>query len=118
MELNNYLCYTIYKVGEIMPKKKKKSSKKESENVDLLTDLRGIALILIAIIGCLPFGIVAEVIRGFAAFLVGDWWAILLILVGICGLYMVITRKKPVLFTAKLMGLYIIILAVLIFGIH
>lgn len=96
-----------------MPKKKKKSSSKESENADLLTDLRGIGLVLLAIIGCLPFGIVAEIIRGFAAFLVGDWWAILLILVGICGIYMIVTRKKPVLITAKLLGLYIIILAVL-----
>lgn len=96
-----------------MPKKKKKSSSKESENTNLLTDLRGIGLVLLAIIGCLPFGIVAEIIRGFAAFLVGDWWAILLILVGICGIYMIVTRKKPVLITSKLLGLYIIILAVL-----
>ena len=96
-----------------MPKKKKKSSSNETKNADLLVDLKGIGLVLIALIGCLPFGIVAEVIRGFAAFLVGDWWALLLILVGICGLYMIFTRKKPVFLTAKLLGLYIIIFAVL-----
>lgn len=97
-----------------MPKNKKRnSSKKEPEENSLLTDLKGIGLILIAIIGCLPFGKVAEIIRGFAAFLVGDWWAILLILVGICGVYMIATRKKPVLLTTKLIGLYIIIITVL-----
>jgi S-DNA-T family DNA segregation ATPase FtsK/SpoIIIE len=96
-----------------MPKKKKKSSSSEAKNTDLLVDLKGIGLVLIALIGCLPFGIVAEIIRGFAAFLVGDWWALLLILVGICGLYMIFTRKKPVFLTAKLLGLYIIIFAVL-----
>ena len=65
------------------------------------------------IVGCLPFGMVANIIRGFAAFLVGDWWAILLLLVGICGIYMIVTRKKPKLLTTKLIGLYIIALAVL-----
>ena len=97
-----------------MPKNKKRnSSKKEPEENSLLTDLKGIGLILIAIIGCLPFGKVAEIIRGFAAFLVGDWWAILLILVGICGIYMIATRKKPVLLTTKLIGLYIIVITIL-----
>ena len=96
-----------------MPKKKKKSTSSETKNTDLLVDLKGIGLVLFALIGCLPFGIVAEIIRGFAAFLVGDWWALLLILVGICGLYMIFTRKKPVFLTAKLLGLYIIIFAVL-----
>ena len=98
-----------------MPKNKKRSSSKsKADNNNLMTDLKGIGLILITIIGCLPFGKVAEIIRGFAAFLVGDWWAFLLILVGIYGGYMMITRKKPTLITAKLMGLYIIIFAVLI----
>ena len=98
-----------------MPKNKKRSSSKsKADNNNLMTDLKGIGLILITIIGCLPFGKVAEIIRGFAAFLVGDWWAFLLILVGVYGGYMMITRKKPTLITAKLMGLYIIIFAVLI----
>ena len=103
-------------MGDIMSKKKKtkSSSKSESENASLLNDLKGIGLILIAIIGCLPFGKVAEIIRGFAAFLVGDWWVVLLVLVGICGLYMIATRKKPKLLTAKLTGLYIIIITILI----
>ena len=98
-----------------MSKNKKRSSTKKdkNDNNSLLIDLKGIGLILITIIGCLPFGKVAELIRGFAAFLVGDWWAVLLILVGICGVYMIATRKKPTFFTSKLMGLYIIILAVL-----
>ena len=98
-----------------MSKNKKRSTtkKEKNDNNGLLIDLKGIGLILITIIGCLPFGKVAEIIRGFAAFLVGDWWAVLLILVGICGIYMIATRKKPTFFTSKLIGLYIIIIAVL-----
>ena len=87
---------------------KKKRRKETNVSKDYVIELQGIALLLIAIIGCCPFGIVASVIKGFAAFLVGDWWAFLLVLVGIYGGYMMITRKKPTLITAKLMGLYII----------
>ena len=61
-----------------MPKKKKrKASKQGNSDAGFVTDLKGIGLILITIIGCLPFGKIAEIIRGFAAFLVGDWWAVL-----------------------------------------
>lgn len=98
----------------MMSKNKKRSNSKTEKDNSLMNDLKGIGLILLAIIGCLPFGKVAELIRGFAAFLVGDWWIVLLILVGICGIYMIATRKKPVLLSAKLMGLYIIILTVLV----
>ena len=94
-------------------KKRSSSEKKKSED-SFLTDLKGIGLILLAIVGCLPFGKVAEIIRGFAAFLVGDWWALLLILVGVCGIYMIVTRKKPKFITTKLIGLYIIFLTVLV----
>lgn len=98
-----------------MPKNKKRSSSKnKADNNNLLNDLKGIGLILITIIGCLPFGKVAEIIRGFAAFLIGNWWAVLLVLVGIYGGYMMVTRKKPTLITAKLMGLYIVIFAILV----
>ncbi len=98
-----------------MPKKKKrKASKQGNSDAGFVTDLKGIGLILITIIGCLPFGKIAEIIRGFAAFLVGDWWAVLLILVGICGVYMIATRKKPTLLTTKLIGLYLIVLTVLV----
>ena len=55
-----------------MPKKKKNSSSSEAKNTDLLVDLKGIGLVLIALIGCLPFGIVAEIIRGFGQCNGGD----------------------------------------------
>ena len=95
-----------------MAKKKKRKEIKNSK--DYVVELKGIALLLICIIGCCPFGIVADIIKGFAAFLVGVWWAEILILIGICGIYMIVKRKKPDFFTAKLVGLYIIIIAVCI----
>ncbi len=94
-------------------KKKRKNSKKSKQDQGFITDLYGIGLILLTIIGCSPFGMISSLIRGFAAFLVGDWWAVLLILIGICGIYMIVTRKGPNLLNTKLIGLYIVIFAVL-----
>ena len=95
-----------------MAKRKKRKEKKETK--DYVIELQGIFLLLVAIIGCCPFGLVANIIKGFSAFVVGVWWAFFLVLIGICGLYMIVNRKKPELFTAKLIGLYIIIISVCI----
>ena len=80
-----------------MAKKKKRKEVKKSK--DYVVELKGILLLLICIIGCCPFGVVADIIKGFASFLVGVWWAEALILVGICGIYMIVKRKKLRLFT-------------------
>lgn len=95
-----------------MAKKKKRKEVKKSK--DYVIELQGIVLLLICIVGCCPFGIVADIIKGFASFLVGVWWAEALILVGVCGIFMIIKRHKPEFFTAKLVGLYIIIASVCI----
>ena len=96
-----------------MTKKKGRKEIKKS-NVGGMIELKGIALLLIAIIGCCPFGIVAQIIKGFAVFLVGAWWALLLIFVGAVGIYMIVKREMPKLLSAKYIGLYIMVLAVLI----
>ena len=57
----------------------------------------------------------ANIIDGFAGFLVGVLWAVLLVIVGVIGGYMIVKRQKPDLLTTKLIGLYIIILGVLCF---
>ena len=93
--------------------KKKKRKEPVNKNKDYMVEIKGILLILIAIIGFCPFGRVSDVIKGFSAFLVGAWWALLLVLVGIAGIFMIIRRKFPNFFTVKLIGLYIIILAIL-----
>ena len=93
-----------------MAKKKRRKEKKETK--DYVIELQGIFLLLVSIVGCCPFGPVANIIKGFAAFVVGVWWAFFLVLIGICGIYMIVNRKKPELFTAKLIGLYIIIISV------
>lgn len=94
-------------------KKKRKEEKKPSSGYQI--ELQGLLLILIAIIGICDFGIVGNFITGFAQFLVGTAYNILLGVVFITGAYMIVKRKKPVYFTSRLVGLYIIALALLIF---
>ena len=96
-----------------MTKKKVRKEVKKDNNARI--EICGILLILIAIIGCCRFGLLANIIDGFAGFLVGVLWAVLLVIVGIIGGYMIVKRQKPDLLTTKLIGLYIIILGVLCF---
>ncbi len=93
-------------------KKKRKEEKKSSTGYQI--ELIGLLLILIAIIGICEFGIVGNFIKCFSAFLVGEWYNVLLILIAIIGIYMMIKREKPNFFTSNLIGLYIIILSILI----
>lgn len=93
---------------------KKKSRKTTKTQASYSIELKGIGLILLMIIGCCPFGITADIIKGFAGFLAGCWYILPLIATGACGVYMMIKREKPDLLTSRLVGLYILILGILI----
>lgn len=93
-------------------KKKRKESKKDT---GYFIELKGMLLILISIIGICKFGIVGNFIESFAAFFVGVAYNILLAVLFIVGIYMIIKRDYPPFFESKLIGLYSIIIALLIF---
>ncbi len=96
-------------------KKSKKETKKKGTGYQ--TELIGLLLVLIAIIGFLPkTGIIGNFISSFAVFLVGTWYNPLLIAVMIIGCYMIVKREKPDFFTSKLVGLYVFFSAILIFS--
>jgi len=95
-----------------MAKKKNSKTNTKKSNGGYI-ELKGIGLLLIAIIGCCPFGKVAMLIKGFAVFLSGSWWAVVLAFVGLTGIYMIAKRDTPKFFNAKYLGLYIMIIAVL-----
>lgn len=96
----------------------KKKTKKETEKKEFQysKELQGLLLILIGIIGFGDFGIVGSVIKGFSIFLCGTWYPIFLVLSLILGIYFVAKRKSPNYFTARLIGLYTIIVAILLFS--
>ena len=49
--------------------KKKKRNEEEIEPSGWVVELKGILLLILAIIGLCPFGIVAKLIKGFSCFL-------------------------------------------------
>ena len=93
-------------------KKKRKNDKKEKE---YSFELIGILVVLIAIIGIIPnTGVIGNFISNFAAFLVGTWYNVLLVIVMAIGIYMIVKRNKPDFWNSKLVGLYIFIISVLV----
>ena len=95
-----------------MAKRKRRKSSKKSASYSI--ELKGILLLLIAIVGCCPFGIAADIIKGFAAFLAGGWYIVPLLGVGAAGLYMIIKREDPDYLTSHLIGLYSLMLGILV----
>ena len=93
--------------------KKKKSSNENSKNSGYSVELTGLVLILIGLIG-FGFGPVGALIKKFAMFLLGEWWPLILIFVLVIGFYMLIKRKLPNFFSARYMGLYLLLIVVLV----
>ena len=95
-------------------KKVSKNSKKKEANAS--TQLWGVILILISIMGFGVFGIVGSLIKGFSIFLMGTWYIIALILCFLLGLYMFIKKAMPNFKSSNLIGLYMVILALLVYS--
>ena len=94
--------------------KKKTSKNASSKNTSYSAEVWGVLLILIAIMGIGTFGPVGSIIKGFAIFLMGVWYMLALISCLITGVYMLYKRKKPNIFSIKLVGIYLIILSLLV----
>ncbi len=94
---------------------KRKKRKENKKDTGYLIELKGMLLILISIIGICKFGIVGNFIESFSAFFVGTAYIILLAIVFIVGIYMIIKRDYPNFFDSKLIGLYSIAVAFLVF---
>ncbi len=96
---------------------KKKTRKEEpKKGFQYTKELEGLFLILIGIIGFGNFGIVGDLIKKFAVFMFGNWYVLLLFLSLILGIYLLAKRKGPNPFSARLIGLYTILIAVLLFS--
>ena len=93
-----------------------KKKKRKDENVEpkgYIVELKGILIVLIAIIGLCPFGVVAEFIKGFSCFLFGALWALFLVFLGFIGVYTIIKRKIPKILNGKTIGIFVILIGVL-----
>ena len=93
--------------------KKKKQKEENVEPSGYIVELKGILLLLIAIIGLCPFGIVSQFIKGFSCFLFGTLWAPFLVFIGCIGVYTIVKRKLPKVLTGKTIGIVIILIGIL-----
>ena len=92
---------------------KKKKRKEDNNKVKFSTELTGLILILISVIGIGSFGPVGDLIKDFTIFVMGAWWAILIVLFLVLGTYMILKRTLPKFFTTRLIGFYILLIALL-----
>ena len=95
---------------------KKKTRKDTGTKVKFSTELTGLIFVLIGIIGIGSFGPVGHIFKSFAIFLMGTWWAIIIILLMILGLYMILKKDLPKFFNGRLIGLYLLLIALLAFS--
>ena len=95
---------------------KKKKSSESKKKFRYTNELTGLALILLSITGLGAFGAVGNLVKKFAIFLFGTWYFVLLVL-GLCyGVYLLAKRNKPDFFSARLVGIYAIIISLLLFS--
>lgn len=96
--------------------KKKKKKDEATKSFQYSVELNGLLLILIGLIGFGTFGPVGRLIKNFAIFLMGSWYVIILLSVLILGIIMIIRRKLPKMYSTRLIGLYFLIIAILMFS--
>lgn len=94
---------------------KKKQKKVQKEKFEYLDEIIGIILILVAVIGIGGYGPAGSFIRSFAVFLVGIPYTFFLAAVLAVGGYLVVKREPPNFLNIRLIGLYIICVAMLVF---
>lgn len=96
--------------------KRGRKKKKQEKELTLNTDLTGIIIGLISIIGLGSFGVVGKYIKVGAMYIGGNFWFIVLISLLALGLYMLIKREAPKVFSSRMIGIYLVILVILAFG--
>ncbi len=99
-----------------MAKKKTRKNAKQDSSFKYSNEIIGLLVVLIAIIGFCGYGIVGSIIRGFGVFLAGAWYQVVLVGMFVCGIYMIVKRQLPNFWTSRLIGLYLIFLAILLFS--
>ena len=96
-----------------MAKKKQKKDKKKNK-FEYSNEIVGVIIILLGIIGILGTGIIGNIVRSFAIFLVGTIYLLLLILLIISGIILILKKDTPNLFSSRFIGIYTIVISVLV----
>ncbi len=91
-------------------KKKKETKKGFAHSIELY----GVLMVLAAILGIGRYGPVGGMIASFAIFLVGVFYNVLLVVLLVLGVYLIINREWPNLFTTKMLGIYLLVIGILV----
>lgn len=93
-----------------MAKRKRRKSTQTTTSFKFSVEITGLIFVLVGIIGLGVFGPVGNIIKKFAIFLFGAYFNVFIVLVLLLGLYMFFKRKLPNFFSARLIGLYLILI--------
>lgn len=96
-----------------MAKKKTKKDKNKNK-FEYSNEIVGVIIILLGIIGLLGTGIVGNMVKSFAIFLVGTIYVLLLIVLIVVGVFLILKKDSPNLLSSRIIGLYIIIISFLV----
>lgn len=105
--------------SERMAKKKQRKrseAKKEEWKKILQYELIGLFLFALACIGMAELGVVGETLVLFIRFFTGEWYMLNLIGLLIVAVYIIWKRQRPSFVSRPLIGIYIVILAILLFS--
>ena len=93
---------------------KKKRKKQTKKTFEYKSELIGLILLVLSVLGIGKLGVAGEFVASFALFLVGSIYMVLLAIVFIVGGYLLIKREWPDFFSTKLIGLYILTIGFLV----
>ena len=96
--------------------KKKKQRSEEKEGFQFTNEIVGLILMLLSVLGFGNFGLVGSIVKKFAIFMFGSWYAIFLGLILALGLFLLVKRGKPSYFSARMVGIYSLVIAILVFS--
>ncbi len=99
-----------------MAKRKKSKTESSKKGFQYGNELIGLLLILLAVTGLGSFGVVGSLIKKFAIFMFGSWPILFLALILILGVSMIAKRGKVNYLSGRLIGVYCLIIALLLFS--
>ena len=86
--------------------KKKKAKESEKKKNTYITEVYGIIVFIIGILGICRFGMVGRLFGDFAMFITGRLYAVFLVFLSVIGAYIIVKRESPKFFGSKLIGFY------------
>ena len=93
---------------------KKKTSSKSKKKTKVPVEILGILYIVLTVLGLLRSGFVGRMVSNFGIFLFGAYYNWGLVFFLIVGSYVLLFRERPKLFNKKLIGFYLLSIAVLV----